>query len=153
MANALNLLLNKSWHRILDGPRCTSPWIMAPIRTLHDHDIVGGHSYKRHVGNPVAELRNRLSSDSRIQSASTFWTIESATASVCYLTMTNILNIIDWGCSIKPRIAIEEVIPVRTSVGFSVVRGSNRIVLCNKARMVLEKDTGYDFHIVTAFPV
>ena len=153
MEYTLNLLINKARHKIIDGPRCASPWIMAPIRTLYEHDLVGGHSFKRHVGKSVAELRNRLSSEWRIPSASTFWTIESATASVCYLTMTNILNIVDWGCSARQRIEIEEVIPVRTSVGYSVIRGSNRTVLCRKARMVLEKDSGNDFHIVTAFPV
>ena len=153
MEESLNLLFNKAQHRLFDKARCASPWLIAPVRSLAGHENLGGHSCQRHVGKSVPELKSRLLSEPTIPSASTFWTIESATASVCYLTVTNILDIIDWGCSTRQRFTIEEAIPVRTSVGYSVLRGSNKVVLCKRARMVLEKDSGYDFHIVTAFPV
>ena len=153
MEEYLNLLFKKAQHRLFDRARCASPWLISPVRSLTGHESLGGHSCRKHVGKSVDELKRRLLSEPRIPSASTFWTIESATASVCYLTVTNVLNIIDWGCGTSQRLTIEEAVPVRASVGYSVLRGSNKVVLCKRVRMVLEKDRGYDFHIVTAFPV
>ena len=102
----------------------------------------------------VDKLKDRLSTNSSIPAASTFWDIDSAAASVAYLASTNTLKIINWACTsnAKSRLVIRGVIPVRTSVGYAVIQGRSRITLCKNARMVLEKDRGYDFFILTAFP-
>lgn len=153
MDNTLNTLINRVWHEVLDGARCASPWMVAPIRGLLDHDLAGGHACQKHVGKSVDDLTGRLLSEPNTPVASTFWDMESATAAVCYLTATNTLDIIDWACGGRPRIKIEGVIPVRTSIGFSVVRGGSKITLCKKARMVLQRGIGHDFHILTTFPL
>ena len=153
MQDALNIRINRALHELLDGSRCASPWIVAPIMSLLAHETVGGHACQRHVGKSIDELKSRLLGQPHIPAASTFWSIESATASVCYLTATNIPRIIDWACGGPQRLQIGGVIPVRSSVGYSVIRGARRIALCKGARMVLERDTGHDFHILTTFPV
>ena len=73
---------------------------------------------------------------------------------VAYLASANTLKIINWACTsnARSRLEIRGVIPVRTSVGYAVIRGRSRITLCKNARMVLVKDHGYDFFILTAFP-
>ena len=154
MHNTLKIIVNRIWHELLDGSRCTSPWIVPPIRGLLAHEMAGGHTHRVHVGMSVDELIDRLSTNSKIPTASTFWNVDSAAASVSYLTSTNTLKIIDWACTSngRARLEIRGVIPVRTSVGYAVVRGSAGITLCNKARMVLVKDRGHDFFILTAFP-
>ena len=154
MHDTLKTFFNRIWHDVLDGSRCASPWIVPPIRSLLAHDLAGGHAHQRHVGKSVDELTNRLSNNPQISTASTFWNIDSATASVAYLASTNTLTIIDWACSgRRRRTEIRGAIPARTSVGYAVVRGSSGITLCSRASMVLERDQGNDFHIVTAFPI
>ena len=155
MEDTFELLIGRILHGLLDRHICASPWLVPPIRSLPGHDAAGGHACQRHIGKSVRELRGRLISEPDISAASAFWTIESATASVCYLTGSNILEIIDWRCdrNSRRRITIDGEVPARTSVGYSLVRGANRIILCKKVRMILEKDVGHDFHIVTAFPM
>ena len=153
MQDPLNIEISRAWYELIDGPLLYSPLIVAPIMSLLDHDVAGGHAYKRHVGKSISELKTRLQSQPEISAASTFWSIESATASVGYLTVTNIPRIIDWACGGSPRLPVEGVVPVRASVGYSVIQGTSRIAVCRRAKMVLERDTGHDFHILTAYPL
>ena len=154
MHDTPKIIVNRIWHELIDGHRCSSAWIVPPIRGLLAHERAGGHTRRVHVGIPVDGLIDRLSTYSRIPVASTFWDIDSAAASVAYLSSTNTLRIINWACTsnARARLDIRGVIPVRTSVGYAVVRGRSRITLCKNARMVLVKDRGYDFFILTAFP-
>ena len=151
--NRLQLLIENARYKLLDGSRCVSPWLISPIRSLLDHERMGGHCYQRHVGKSLAELRVRLASEADISTASTFWNVQCATASICYLTVNNIPEIIEWACSTRRQIAIEASVPVRTSIGFAIVPGVESVIPCRRVRMVLTKDIGMDFHIVTAFPV
>ena len=154
MHDTIKIVFNRISHELIDGLRCSSPWIVPPIRGLLAHERAGGHTRRVHVGMSVDELKDRLSTNFRISAASTFWDIDSAAASVAYLASANTLKIINWACTsnAKARLVIRGAIPVRTSVGYTVIRGRSRITLCKNARMVLVKDHGYDFFILTAFP-
>ena len=154
MHDTIKIVVNRISHELIDGLRCSSPWIVPPIRGLLAHERAGGHTRRVHVGMSVDKLKDRLSTNSGIPAASTFWDIDSAAASVAYLASANTLKIINWACTSnsRARLDIRGVIPVRTSVGYAVIRGRSRITLCKNARMVLVKDRGYDFFILTAFP-
>lgn len=149
----MQTLLQYSMFRILDHARCSSPWLLSPLRDLLAHDSLGGHLCSRHIGQSPEQLRARLASSISLTVASSFWSMETARASVCYLTMHHLADIINWACSSTARISIEGPVPVRSSIGYAIKRGGDTITLCRAARMVLKRDLGSDFHIRTAFPI
>ena len=140
---------------MLDGGKCGSPWLLVPLRQLIDHDVRGGHAYSVHVAQSVKELHTRLLSDPNLDTVSTFWSIESATAAVCHLTMAHLGSILRWFCAARAgsRLPIEGDVPAKSSVGYAIIRGDKNITLCRRAIMVLERDVGEDFHIHTGYPV
>lgn len=148
-----HLILERYRFMSVDAIRCESPWLIPPIRSLLQHDASGGHAVIRHVGMTAMELESRVSSNPNLPAASSFWNYESATASVCYLTVSGIEAIIDWMVGMEHRITLEMNVPVETSIGFSVMANTLDVLPCKRVRMVLERDYGTDFHIVTAFPI
>jgi hypothetical protein len=68
--------------------------------------------------------------------------------------MDNIDRIIQWANNpLQHRLSIEGNVPVKTSVGFAIVRSSGRTVFCKRARMILQRNRGADFYILTAYPL
>lgn len=140
--------------RALDHARCSSPWLLVPLRELLDHDALGGHLCARHIAQTHRQIQQRLSSSGSLAIVSTFWSFDAARAAVCYLTVLNLNNIVQWANDLsRPRFSVEGNVPVRTSIGYAVVRSSGATVFCNKARMVLQRNHGTDFVILTAFPI
>ena len=150
---SIRALLQNARFKVLDEKRCESPWLLAPLRDLLDHETRGGHACNLHVGKPVQELHSRISSDANLAVVSSFWTRDCATAAVCHLTMSGLDRIIQWACGNLARVTIEDVVPVKSSIGYAIIRGNDRVAWCNRARMILERDMGVDFHILTAYPV
>ena len=126
---------------------------MAPLRDLFAHEARGGHTNAFHIGQSVDDLRARLSIEPNLAVASSFWSIETARATVGYLTMNNLADVIFWACGSLSRTAVEGPVPVNSSVGYAMIRGEETVTRCKSARMVLERDFGHDFHILTAFPI
>jgi hypothetical protein len=139
---------------VLDQAKCRSPWLLSPLRNLFDHDNMGGHTCVKHVNLTLADLRKRLVTEPRISVASSFWCLEAANASVCYLTMSNLDTIIHWiDMSNTGRKVFGGPIPIKSSIGYGVLRRTNKLVRCSTAEMVLQRIPSRDiFRIVTAYP-
>jgi hypothetical protein len=147
-------LLHYSVFRALDQVKCGSPWLLAPLRDLLHHDAFGGHLCSQHIAQTRSKLRQRLLASNSLATVSSFWSFEAARATVCYLTMRNLDDIIQWANDLsRIRLSVDGDMPVATSIGYAIIRPSRRIVFCRRARMVLQRNQGTDFYILTAFPM
>ena len=139
--------------RVLDQPRCSSPWVCPPLRDLPGHEARGGHTTSLHVGQSLDQLRGRLASVRGLSVVSSFWNEEAAKATVSYLTSANLDRIIHWACGTGGRLVVQGYLPTRSSIGYALFRGGDALEFCRAARMILQRMPGPDlFHILTAYP-
>jgi len=151
-------LLNKILFHFTDYSACSSRLLVSPLRSITDHDRMGGHTLARHVSIPVPDLKQRLVDDPGITASSRFWSNEAASASFCYLVNLNLQQLLDWLVNPTTRTnpvrkSFSDSIPPMRAVGYTVQRASPDAVLpCRDVRIVLHKRSQTDFHLVTMFP-
>ena len=150
-----NFIFARVRHLVLDADRCSSPWLLPPLRRILDHDAMGGHTLSLHVGLSYNDLASRLSASTNISAASSFWSVHAAHASACFLTMANLDQFSNWLQGSVNRTTLRTPVPVRAPIGYSLLRGNRQLTMCREAVMVLEKlpSTTDVFYIVTIYPV
>lgn len=149
-SESTRMLVERFKFIIIDEARCKSPWLLSPLRDLAEHEKIG-HTCAKHIGLSLLDLRQRLIDESKLE-ASCFWSINSARASVSFLTMAKLSEIISWIQSTSSRVVLEGTVPVVSSIGYGVTE--NDMFLSNRARMVLRRLPSSEvFGIVTAFPI
>ena len=81
-----------------------------------------------------------------------FWSTNAARATVSFLTMDKLNEIIHWIQGTDARVVVEGAVPAASSIGYIVTE--NSMVHSNRARMVLQRLPSSEvFGIVTAFPI
>ena len=147
---SIRLMAERLQFIILDKAKCRSPWLLSPLRDLTEHERIG-HTCARHVGLPLAVLRQRLMNESRIE-VSCFWSIDAARAAVCFLTMDKLSEIIQWIEGRGSRVVLEGSVPTLSSIGYIVT--DSGISWANRVRMVLQRLPSSElFGIISAFPI
>ena len=153
-SSALMSTFHEAAYHVADHRRCKSPWFVAPLRSLADHDASGGHVLSRHVGLVPDQLRSRLSSEPSRNVVSTFWTREAATASVSFIVAVNLSVVLTWLASpTSVRLVLRSLIPCSSSIGYSIFRARpSAPTRCRRAVLVLRHISSTDFFIRTAYP-
>ena len=141
-------------HELLDLPSYTR-LITVPLRSLNQHDIMGGHTISRHIKKKKEYLKHRLAQEPRANKMSTFWDSRIAKACINYVINEQLEHILTWLAShtSRKRLTLQTLVPVYTSVGIALNKGSNKIELLKGIKIVLEKIAPDNFFILTAFPV
>ena len=141
-------------HELLDLP-AYSRLITVPLRSLDQHDIMGGHTISRHIKKKKEYLKQRLIQQPKVNKMSTFWDSRIAKACINYVISEQLEHILTWlviNTSVK-RLTLQTRVPVYTSVGIALSKGSNKIELLKGVKVILEKIAPDNFIILTAFPV
>ena len=148
-SESIRLLVERLQFTVADRAKCKSPWLLAPLRDLAEHERVG-HTCARHIGLSLADLRQRLIDESLVE-ASCFWSTDAARAAISFLTMTNLSKIILWIQGTDSRIVLEGGVPTVSSIGYIVTE--NGVTCSHRAKMILRRLPSSEiFGIVTAFP-
>ncbi len=152
--NEMLRLVAFSTYYAVEYSRCSSPWLISPLRSLADHELAGGHLIARHIGQSLRDLEMRLQNEVTLRAASSFWDQEAAKASVCYAVMSSLSQVLSWlQAGPNNRLPITTNVPVRHSIGYALVRNQVRVRFCRNVRVVLERLQPNDFFIVTGYPI
>lgn len=147
---SIRLLVERLHFMVVDKAKCKSPWLLSPLRYLTEHERIG-HTCARHIGLPLADLRQRLITESVLE-VSCFWSIDAARAAVCFITMDKLSEIIQWIQGTDNRVVLEGPVPTASSIGYVVTE--NGMTWSNRVRMVLQRLSSSElFGIITAFPI
>ncbi|SMO68928.1 hypothetical protein SAMN06269117_11916 [Balnearium lithotrophicum] len=123
-------------------------------RGLKFYETVGGHTIRRHVGKNYKWLVERLESEPRLRSASSFYDLRTAEEVVRRAISENRNRIKEWLLNSRAPNKLVLIYRGEKPIGIKVVRGRGYYTerVCKSARIVLKKDKRFGFIVLTAYP-
>lgn len=122
-------------------------------RDIDLHELLGGHTIERHVGKTERWLKERLNSETLLESASTFYNKDIASRAQLRAVQLYGKEFDEWARS-NYSFPITRTIDMGEDVGIVVTRGKAGAQATTKVEVRIVKDnTERGWHIVTAFPI
>ncbi len=122
------------------------------LRTLKEHERLGGHTIERHVAKSDSYLRNRLRRSRRMRAASTFYDMRTAQGTVQTTIRGNKRRVLKWLKKARPRARLALFYRGRRNIGKTLRRGYSRPRGVRNARVILQARSRTDFFVLTAYP-
>jgi hypothetical protein len=124
-----------------------------PPRDLSKDEAAGGHTLSKHVGRTDDQLRERLDHERNISAASTWNDRASAEAAVGAAIGEQNEKILRWlGRDRHPNLVLDYDGDPAHPFGRTLRRGSDRVVPCAHAVIVLKWDPPESYYVLTAYP-
>ncbi len=121
---------------------------------LAEHEALGGHTILKHVGKTEGELRTRLLAEPGLPAASSFSSLRTAESVISEALKAEGTSIRAWAAT-GQRGRYRMIFPAGRSVGYGVVRATDKLVEMHKVRCVLQatQQSGKLYFVLTAFPI
>ncbi|MGF6730010.1 hypothetical protein OKW50_002091 [Paraburkholderia youngii] len=114
---------------------------------------IGGHTVEKHVGRTEAQLRERLTRESKRQTVSSFTNIESAEWAISEVMRVDALRIKTWAQSSRRAKPLELEKDVGRTVGYGISRKTDSLTGMSVVHLVLKYETynGMPYYVLTAY--
>lgn len=114
---------------------------------------LGGHTVLKHVGKTEAQLRERLRLEPRRETVSSFTNLEIAEWALSETVRLNAQAIEIWAKTSSANGTLTVLADVGRSVGYGVVRKTDKLVEMRKVKIVLkmQRNNGMPYYILTSY--
>ena len=119
---------------------------------LQRDEARGGHTLKKHVARTDDQLRARLMHERNISAASTWTDRAIAEETVAQALQADYRRVDAWTQRGYPRANLALHFDAARPIGRSLQRGSDHVVDCNSAVVVLRADGPDSFYVLTTYP-